>query len=231
MTKQKTLPHFPFYPADFISKTGRLTDAQVGAYIRLLCEQWITGDIPLVDASADASALRMISESIDKSWPAISKYFERVGDGMKNPRMEEVRLKAIDIYTKRVKSANDRWEKENASADASDNASASATQNPKPITDNTKHKNTHILRAHEAYRLICSRKPSQHEIAQITTLVSEKGLDVVLTALEVCGDYKWDKISHIKKVISGEWPRKDRETDKKIDTRTTADLYRELPDE
>ena len=140
MTKQKTLPHFPFYPADFISKTGRLTDEQVGAYIRLLCEQWIAGDIPLVDAHGDASALRMLSESIDKSWPSISKYFERVGNGMKNPRMEEVRLKAIDIYTKRVDAAKTRWADDNASADADDNASASATQNPKPITNNTEQK-------------------------------------------------------------------------------------------
>ena len=134
MTK-KTLPHFPFYPADFLSKTGRLTDEQVGAYIRLLCEQWISGDIPLVDAHGDASALRMISESIDKSWPSIAKYFDRVGNGMKNPRMEEVRVKAVDIYNKRVKSANDRWAKENTSEDASEDASASATQNSKPITN------------------------------------------------------------------------------------------------
>ncbi len=136
MTKKKTLPHFPFYPADFISKTGRLTDAQVGAYIRLLCEQWIAGDIPLVDAHGDASALRMLAESIDDSWPAISKYFECVGSGMKNPRMEEVRLKAIDIYTKRVKAAETRW----SDGDASGYASASATQNPKPKTHNTELK-------------------------------------------------------------------------------------------
>lgn len=133
---KKTLPHFPFYPADFISKTGRLTDAQVGAYIRLLCEQWIAGDIPLVDAHGDASALRMLAESIDDSWPAISKYFEPSNGGMKNPRMEEVRLKAIDIYTKRVKAAESRWSDE----DASGNASASATQSPKPKAHNTELK-------------------------------------------------------------------------------------------
>lgn len=140
MSSKKTLPHFPFYPADFIAKTGRLTDAQVGAYMRLLCEQWIAGDIPLVGADGDASALRMLAESIDDSWPAISKYFEPSNGGMKNPRMEEVRLKAIDIYTKRVKAAESRWSDDNPNADASENASASATQNPKPITHNTEQK-------------------------------------------------------------------------------------------
>ena len=132
----KTLPHFPFYPADFLSKTGRLTDEQVGAYIRLLCEQWIAGDIPLVDANGDASALRMLSESIDRSWPAISKYFVVDGHGMKNERMEEERLKATKIYTKRVEAARARWDNE----DASGNASASATQNSQPITHKTETK-------------------------------------------------------------------------------------------
>ena len=140
MAKQKTLPHFPFYPADFLSKTGRLTDEQVGAYIRLLCEQWIAGDIPLVDANGDASALRMLSESIDRSWPYISKYFERDGNGMKNQRMEEVRLKAIDIYSKRVNAANARWSDDDANDNASGNASACATQNSKPITHNAEQK-------------------------------------------------------------------------------------------
>ena len=140
MSKKKTLPHFPFYPADFLSKTGRLTDAQVGAYIRLLCEQWIAGDIPLVDANGDASALRMLSESIDDSWQAISKYFVKDGAGMKNPRMEEERLKAIDIYTKRVKAAESRWSDANANDNPSGDASACATHNSEPITHNTEPK-------------------------------------------------------------------------------------------
>jgi len=140
MEKQKSLPHFPFYPSDFLAKTGRLTDEQVGAYIRLLCEQWIAGDIPIANASANASALRMLCESAETSWPFISKYFESSDGGMKNPRMEKVRLKAIDIYTKRVKAAESRWVSEDASA----NASASAAQNSKLITTKLKTENTEL---------------------------------------------------------------------------------------
>ena len=138
--KSKTLPYFPFYPADFLAKTGRLTDEQVGSYVRLLCEQWISGDIPLVHANGDASALRMLTESIERSWQYISKYFVIDGNGMKNQRMEEERVKAIDIHGKRVKSAHARWSKDDVSGDANGDASASATQNSEPISHNTEER-------------------------------------------------------------------------------------------
>ena len=41
-------------------------------------------------------------------------------------------------------------------------------------------------------------------------MVHDSGIETILSAISVCGDYKWDKISHIKKVISGEWPRKEK---------------------
>jgi hypothetical protein len=41
--------------------------------------------------------------------------------------------------------------------------------------------------------------------------VHDNGIEIILNAIKVCGDYKWDKISHLKKVISGEWPRKEKE--------------------
>ncbi len=181
MTKKKTLPHFPFYPSDFLAKTGRLTDEQVGAYIRLLCEQWIAGDIPLVDAHGDASALRMLSESIDRSWPAISKYFEQVDGGMKNPRMEEVRLKAIDIYSKRVKAAESRWSDE----DASGNASASATQNSKLKTqkkENSERIKRLFAEFYSAYPRKVSKEPARKAFAKLNP--DDDLFAEIMTALE-----------------------------------------------
>jgi len=213
MAKQKTLPHFPFYPADFLSKTGRLTDEQVGAYIRLLCEQWIAGDIPLVDANGDASALRMLSESIDRSWPYISKYFERDGNGMKNQRMEEVRLKAIDIYSKRVNAANARWSDDDANDNASGNASACATQNSKLITHNAEPISQSVLGAHTAFINISSKKPTNHELLQITNLCHQYTAIVVIEAITVMGDHGWHSIGTLKKVLTGELPKVNEEGD------------------
>jgi len=107
MTKiPKSLPYYKLYPSDFVSKTGRLTDEQVGAYIRLLNEQWLAGDIPRVIVGDGTGALQMICESAERSWPAISKYFKQSGDGMKNPRLEEERIKAVDLYNKKVKAGS-----------------------------------------------------------------------------------------------------------------------------
>lgn len=135
-SKQKSLPHFPFYPTDFVSKTTRLTDEEVGAYMRLLCEQWIAGDLPSVtthDGTHVPKVLKMISESLDTSWDAISKYFEVDGDTMKNPRLEKERVKAVNIYNKRVKAGKASAE----SRATHDPTSVDTTQNSEPITNKT----------------------------------------------------------------------------------------------
>lgn len=54
------LPYFPFYPADWISspRIMCLTLAQQGAYMRLLCACWMSGDCSLPE---DHQKLSMIS--------------------------------------------------------------------------------------------------------------------------------------------------------------------------
>jgi DNA replication protein DnaD len=76
--------------------------------------------------------------------------------------------------------------------------------------DNNNNDNNDILRAHSEFSKISKSKPTQHEKMQITQMVHDSGIETILSAISVCGDYKWDKISHIKKVISGEWPRKEK---------------------
>jgi uncharacterized protein YdaU (DUF1376 family) len=39
-------PWFKFYPSDFYMGTLDFSNAQVGAYIRLLCRQWDKGAVP-----------------------------------------------------------------------------------------------------------------------------------------------------------------------------------------
>ena len=187
MTK-KTLPHFPFYPSDFIAKTGRLTDEQIGAYIRLLCEQWITGDIPLVithDGTHDANVLRMICESADRSWPAIAKYFEPIDTGMKNPRMEKVRVKALDIYQKRVNAGIASGEARTHDG-ASVPTSEGTTQNPKlkeQKKENLKRTTQLFDRFYSAYPRKVSKSPA---LKAFTKLNPDDNLfDVIMVALEI----------------------------------------------
>ena len=231
--KKKTLPHFPFYPSDFVSKTVRLTDAEVGAYMRLLCEQWTTGDIPLVtthDGTHDARVLRMICESAETSWPAIEKYFEQVGSGMKNPRMEKVRLKAEEIYSKRVMAGKASAESRATSVITHDPTSVDLTQNSKHITKKTEPttQSSGVLRAHEAFSKISTKKPSQHETLQITNLCHQYTSQVVVTAIEVMGDHSWHSVGTLKKVLGGELPKKDVKGKVDVYKNPGKDQYEEL---
>ena len=197
------LPYFPCYIADWLIDTQDLTDEQDGAYFRFVRYQWKNGSI-----TNDKRIMRKISDSYDESWPYIEKYFVKKSNGnWYNKRTDRERNKIISKINAGSKGGSKGGSKRPSKRPSK--TDIPQTSDLRPLESIPK--NTHILRAHEAYRLICSKKPSNHEILQITQLVHDKGIDTILEAISVCGDFKWDKISHLKKVISGEWPRKDKE--------------------
>ena len=79
-------PAFQFYPDDFLSGTITMTDAEVGLYIRLLCQQWSAGGLP-----NDPSELELFSRGGTPLKRVLAKF--RLGeDGLlRNARMEDVR--------------------------------------------------------------------------------------------------------------------------------------------
>lgn len=85
------LPHFAFYPSDFYMKTMNLSDAQVGRYMRLLCNQWING--PLDSVPVD-----------------LQEYFELTEKGYVNMRLEEERVKASSKHKQTSEAAKKRWQ-------------------------------------------------------------------------------------------------------------------------
>lgn len=196
MKKQKTLPYYKLYPSDLMSKTARLTDEQFGAYIRLLNEQWLSGDIPLVESPDGAGALRMICESADRSWPAIQKYFDIDGDGMKNPRMEKERIKAIDLYNKKVKAGRSS----RAPDIAPDIAPVDITHNSELITKELK-KSEHKKRVEALFLDFYSDYPKKVGKAQAQKAFHKISPDddlfnVIITALKN-HTRKWDDPKYI----------------------------------
>ena len=99
------LPYFPLYAGDFSLGTEELTNAETGAYIRLLIHQWKNKSLPKVLTGKLVCYL--------DEWPALEQYFPLCSDGRRrNPRLEEERQKITDRREKQrlggIKSAESR---------------------------------------------------------------------------------------------------------------------------
>ena len=75
-------PAFQFYPDDFVGGVADMTQAEVGAYILLLCAQWGRGSIPTDPERAALIAKGSVSPHVMAKFPA-----------GKNRRLESVRDK------------------------------------------------------------------------------------------------------------------------------------------
>jgi len=78
-------PAFQFYADDFMAGVSDMTQAEVGAYILLLCHQWSRGEIP-----ADATRAAMIAKG--EVPPHVAAKFP----AGKNERMERERAKQAE---------------------------------------------------------------------------------------------------------------------------------------
>ena len=96
MSKQKSLPYFALYPADFYTKTMRLSNEQLGRYLRLLFDQWFNG--PLKEVPTDLIDL-----------------FIETKAGFINERLEEEREKSMAKHNASVKANEVRWDKRSES--------------------------------------------------------------------------------------------------------------------
>lgn len=94
-TSMKTSQSFPFYPADFLLGTALMSDAQVGAYMRLLCYQWNDGSLP-----KDENLLAQLARTEKINIEAILSKFREGSDGrLRNQKLEKVR-KSLNAYRK-----------------------------------------------------------------------------------------------------------------------------------
>lgn len=73
-------PAFQLYVDDFVGGVSDMTQAEVGAYILLLCHQWSRGEIPTDSSRASRIAKGKVSNHVFSKFP-----------NGKNERMEKVR--------------------------------------------------------------------------------------------------------------------------------------------
>lgn len=104
---KKKLPYFPFYPADFLSDLAAqdLSLAQCGAYVMLLCHDWLENGLPLSGSPK--------VDKLFKKYPSLLHFFRAKKGKLRNPRLEKERQKrhrfSKSMKTAGVKGANKRW--------------------------------------------------------------------------------------------------------------------------
>lgn len=114
----KDAPAFDFYPERWLVGVAALSDLEQLAYLRLLCHEWLAGDLGLPD---DLAALRRLAGK--GVTPALLEKFPVGTDGKRrNPRLEIVRAEQRARIAKRSEqrkaAALRRWHPEQCGGDA-----------------------------------------------------------------------------------------------------------------
>lgn len=100
----KNLPYFKFYPTDFLLGIAYMSNAEVGAYIKLLCYQWNKGFLPNDHNILESLSGGMTDNVLDK--------FVLEGNVWKNKRLEKEREVYIEKCNTNKNSAKIRWNKD-----------------------------------------------------------------------------------------------------------------------
>ena len=113
MDNSKALFYFPFYVKDWLASRSvkRMTLAQRGAYLELLCAQWLDGSLP--DDKDELRAILAVSEpEFSKVWTRVEPMFPVCSDGQRrNEKLSELREKALEKSEKASASVSKRWAK------------------------------------------------------------------------------------------------------------------------
>ena len=106
---------FPIDPAAFLSDSlvDQMTTLELGACFRLLCRQWIDGDLP-DDQEQLRRLARLSKDEMSEAWAVISKFFPVLSKGKRANRYANERRKEVEsALSKRhdagVKGAEKRW--------------------------------------------------------------------------------------------------------------------------
>lgn len=107
-------PWMPFYPADYLADTRRLTTEQHGAYLLLLMDSWVSGTLPDDDAVLSRVA-GLDAERWAQVRPVIARYFQIADGQWVHARIERERENAqahAQASSERAKkAAASRWGK------------------------------------------------------------------------------------------------------------------------
>lgn len=107
----QTTPAFQFYPKDFLEGTAHMSNAEAGAYIRLMSHQWLKDG--LVDDRT--TLIRFCNGDEQGLEVALEKFKKQKNGKLKNKRLETVKKNQKKYKKKQQESgkkgAKNRWDK------------------------------------------------------------------------------------------------------------------------
>jgi len=163
MAKEQA-PAFQFYPKDFLcdERVLRMSNTEVGVYIRLLCSCWLEASLPL-ETAALASMVKMPIKQFTKLWEnsVLRGCFYVADDGrLHHKRLDEERLKQ-ETYRRRQSDngkrggrptlvASDNQTQKNPSLSQTEAKKSSPISHlPSPVSHQIAEKRDLTPRAHE----------------------------------------------------------------------------------
>jgi uncharacterized protein YdaU (DUF1376 family) len=134
----------PFFPADYLADTRRLTPAQHGAYLLLILEYWVSGSLPDDDGQL-ARIVGMTPGEWRKAKPVVQAFFH---DGWQHQRIDEELAKAKAKHERRqeagkaggIAKANAKQSSSNASQMLEQNDSNALASSSQPQPEPTEKK-------------------------------------------------------------------------------------------
>lgn len=112
---ENKLPAFLFYANDFMGSTYDMELNSIGAYIKLLCYQWVNGYIPN-DEKKIQKIISANTNEFKEIWKELKQKFILQENYLINKRLENIRKEALEFKERSSergkKGADGRWHKQ-----------------------------------------------------------------------------------------------------------------------
>jgi len=126
---------FKLNPAKFLSdrKVDAMSTLEFGACVRLLCRQWMDGDIP-DDVTLLARHCRLSEAEMREVWPMLSDFFPVVGPGRRANRFMWIERERVTEELERMsdagtRAARKRWDEVKSKRNSANNAPSNTAGN------------------------------------------------------------------------------------------------------
>ncbi|VUD66355.1 hypothetical protein TDB9533_03568 [Thalassocella blandensis] len=185
----------PLYIGDYLAGTSRLTTELHGAYMLLIMDYWMNGQLPDDDATLASITKMNVDDWKNKARPMLQAFFEVSSSNAtsnaqacwKHKRIEEELAKATEkkaaAKEKAARAAAARWAKESQNSENTSSSNATSTTqamlkecpSPSPSNNNINRKKRFNEPSVEEVRDYCAERSNQVDAAKFIDFYTSNG--------------------------------------------------------